>query len=450
MIGYDTLRAAANALRTRQISAVELTEAALADLADWEPQIHAMVTVTAEAARAQAREADRRLAAGESGDLLGIPIVLKDLIDVAGVPTTAGSRVLADNVAQSDAPVWNRLRSAGAVLLGKANTHEFAYGGTTEPTRNPLDPTKMVGGSSGGPAAALAAGYALGAVGTDTAGSIRNPAGLCGVAGLKPTRGLVEAGGVIPLSPMLDVVGPMARTVGDLAPLLRVMAPGVAADAQQPGMTASRPAGQDPEQVAGSPRGLRTGLVELGRMNDRVAHGLAATKALLEGGGARVQAVQIPGCEDSIYDDFTIIGYEAARYHHQWQADRDKYTPYVRQRLDEGAATSEQDYQAAVARARSLETALNDALADCDVLLLPGVPFEASPAYEDQVLVDGESEDRDTALCRNLALANLSGHPALALPAPAGPGLPVGVQLLGRHGSDLDLIRWGTWLEEQQ
>lgn len=431
MTRFDSLGEARAALDEGRLRAVDLLDSALADMAEWEPRIHAMVTSTPEIARAAAVEADRRLAAGERGELLGIPIVLKDLIDVAGVPTTAGSKVLADNMPAADAVVWQRLRAAGAVLLGKSNTHEFAYGGTTEPTRHPADTTRMVGGSSGGPAAALAAGYCLGAVGTDTAGSIRNPAGLCGVAGLKPTRDLVDPTGVVPLSPTLDVVGPMARHVADLAPLLTVMS------------------GRAPDGAGRwrSPEGIRVGLLDPGEMADRVARGLEAARDRLTGAGAVVEAVDLPGWADSVFADFTVIGFEAARYHRQWADRRDAYTPYVRERLDEGGRTSEASYREALVEAGRLRDAVDRALTTYDVLLLPGVPFEAPPAYHDQVEVAGRAEDRDTALCRNMALANLTGHPVLALPADGGAGLPVGVQLLGRHGADHDLIRLGAWLE---
>lgn len=428
---FTSLTQARSALHEGRTSAVELLDTALAEMEHWEPQIHAMVTQTPELARAAAQDADRRLAAGDRGDLLGIPIVLKDLVDVAGVPTTAGSRVLADNMATSDAVVWQRLRAAGAVLLGKANTHEFAYGGTSEPTRHPADTSRMVGGSSGGPAAALAAGYCLGAVGTDTAGSIRNPAGLCGVAGLKPSRGLVDPTGVIPLSPTLDVVGPMARRVADLDPLLSVMS--------------GQPATGDP--APRTPEGLCVGLLSLGPMDDQVLRGLSATQEVLATGGATVEGLELPGCTESVYDDFLIIGFEAVQYHRRWADRRDDYTPYVRSRLEDAETTSETDYQAALERARQLRTAIDQALGQFDVLLLPGVPFTAPPAYDDQVEVAGQPEDRDTALCRNMALANLTGHPVLALPAPADGGLPVGTQLLGGLGSDRDLIRLGGWIE---
>lgn len=422
-----TLAAARRALDAGDLTSIGLLQALVEVMERHEPVVRAMVTSTLDLAREQAGKADARLAAGERTPLLGIPIVLKDLIDVEGVPTTAGSKVLADNIPRSSATVWQRLEAAGAVLLGKANTHEFAYGGTTAPTRNPADPSRIVGGSSGGPAAALAAGYALGAVGTDTAGSIRIPANLCGVAGLKPTRGVVPSDGVIPLSGTLDVVGPMARTVGDLAPLFQV----IAGPAEGP---------------ASLPRAVGV-LRSTGPVDESVAEALDAAAAAIAGLGARVVDVSVEGFTESVMDDFTIIGFEATAIHQQWADKRASYTPYVRERLEQAASVTRADVDRCHEASRRLAGDVDRLLDEVDLLLVPGVPFPASPAYDDQVLVAGEWEDRDTALCRNTAFANLTGHPALALPAGLANGLPVGVQLVGRHGSDLELIGVGARLE---
>ncbi len=216
--------AAAYRRRRRALSPVEVTEVFLERIERFDEEIRSMVTVTPDLARRHARTAVGRIADGDPSPLLGIPLVLKDLIDVRGVRTTAGSAVLRDNVATSSAPVWQRLARAGAVLLGKANTHEFAYGGITEPTVNPWHTDHLVGGSSGGPGAALAAGLAPLGIGTDTAGSIRIPANLCGVTGLKPTHRTVSTRGVIPLAPSLDVVGPMGHHPRDLALAMTAMA----------------------------------------------------------------------------------------------------------------------------------------------------------------------------------------------------------------------------------
>jgi aspartyl-tRNA(Asn)/glutamyl-tRNA(Gln) amidotransferase subunit A len=424
------LLAAAAELAAGRTSARELVEDCLHRVAAFEPEIRAMVTLTVDLAREQAAEADRRRAAGESGSLLGVPLVVKDLIDVAGVPTTAGSRVLAENVADAHAPVWALLERAGAVLVGKANTHEFAYGGTTEPTRNPCDASRIVGGSSGGPAAALAAGYCLGAVGTDTAGSVRIPANLCGIAALKPTRGLVDGTGVVPLSHSLDVVGPMARNVADLDPLLRVMAD-----------LGDRPVRYQPPTRVGV-------LPPSGSIDAAAAQAVDAAVVALEKLGARVEPVALEGFADSVFDNFTIMGHEAHVIHRAWADKRDLYTPYVRDRLADAAAVTQQQYDLAVAAGVRLGRDLDRLLDRVDLLLVPGVPFPASPAYDERVLIDGNWEDRDTGLCRNTAFANLTGHPSLAIPAGLDGVLPVGVQLVGRRDSDLGLIARGAMLQE--
>lgn len=425
----DTLADARTALDTRGVSAVELLEHIVGLASVHEAAVKALTTPTVELARTHAIRADTRLAAGDHTPLLGIPVVIKDLIDVAGVPTTAGSRVLAGNVPVTSSTVWQRLEAAGAVLIGKANTHEFAYGGTSAPTRNPADTSRIVGGSSGGSAAALAAGFALGALGTDTAGSVRIPANLCGVAALKPTRGVVQADGVVPLSPTLDVVGPMARTVADLDPLFRVMANLTDVPSSGPQIRAAGvfwPAGPQAASV--------------GRAVD-------ATKAALAELGVDVLDIELPDFATSVFDNFTVMGYEAYRIHQQWADKREQYTPYVRDRLADAGAISSAELFAALSAGARLRDDLDRVLRSVDVLLLPGVPFPAPPAYDEQVLVDGEWEDRDTGLCRNLAFANLTGHPALALPAGLDDQLPVGVQLIGRRGSDLPLLATGQLLE---
>jgi aspartyl-tRNA(Asn)/glutamyl-tRNA(Gln) amidotransferase subunit A len=424
------LLAAATDLAAGRTSAAELLEECLRRVGDLEPEIHALVTPTVDLARAHAAQADRRRAAGESGTLLGMPVVVKDLIDVAGVPTTAGSRVLEGNVPGAHAPVWALLENAGAVLVGKANTHEFAYGGTTEPTRNPSDVSRIVGGSSGGPAAALAAGYCMGAVGTDTAGSVRIPANLCGVAALKPTRGLVEATGVVPLSQTLDAVGPMARNVADLDPLLRVMA------------------GLDPGPVEPGPLARAGVLPSSGSIDPAVAQAVDAAIVAFGNLGASVHSVVVEGFETSVFENFALMGREAHLIHQAWADKRDLYTPYVRDRLAEAAAVTQEQYETAIAAGARLGEEIDRLLEEFDVLLVPGVPFPASPAYDEKVLIDGTWEDRDTGLCRNTAFANLTGHPTLAVPAGLDGVLPVGIQLVGRRGSDLELIAHGARLQE--
>lgn len=421
-----TLVDVAEALRKRDVGAVELLEAIIDRIETVEPTVHAFIEVTIDLARRQAKDAQKVLdVAGEAAPpLTGVPVVLKDLFDVRGLTTTAGSRVLAENLAHRDSVAWQRLRRAGAVLVGKVNTHEFAYGGTTEPTRNPWDHERMVGGSSGGSAAALAAYTCFGALGTDTAGSVRIPAGLCGVAGLKPTRGAVSTRGVVPLSGTLDCVGPMARTPADVRVLYD------AVRNRRSGRVA-------PPELAGMRVGVipAQGAVELG-----VRQAVAAAAETLTDVGAEVEELAVaPRLADAALIDFTIMAAEAGRYHRFWLETRElDYSPYVRERLLEALGTTAADYLDAVEEGRAMTRAWDRLLEDYDVVLLNGVPFTAPVAYVEQVVVEGMTEDRDWLLCRDLAFANVTGHPALAVPAGLAGSLPVGVQLVGaRYTEDL-------------
>ncbi|MGI8941521.1 MAG: amidase [Actinomycetota bacterium] len=218
------IEGAGRAIAAGELSAVELTEACLGRATLLEGEVKAFTLLDGAGALRQARALDDERARGDTrGPLHGIPLCIKDLIDVEGLPTTASSRVLRDNIARTDAPVVARLRAAGGIIVGKTNTQEFAYGVVTAPTVNPWDRDRIPGGSSGGSAAAIAAGMSLGGVGTDTAGSIRIPSALCGISGLKPRPGIVSLEGIIPLAPSLDACGPMARTASDLGVLLDAM-----------------------------------------------------------------------------------------------------------------------------------------------------------------------------------------------------------------------------------
>ncbi|MFZ0807844.1 MAG: amidase, partial [Candidatus Sulfotelmatobacter sp.] len=225
-----TIRELGEGYRKGKISSVEITRACLERIEELNPELNAFITITGESALAEARAAEAEISRGEwRGPLHGVPIALKDLIDTAGVRTTAGSALYKDRIPTEDAEVVRRLRQAGAVIVGKNNLHEFAYGGSSlvsffGETRNPRDPGRVAGGSSGGSAAAIAAGMAYAAIGTDTAGSVREPAALCGCVGLKPTYGRVSSRGVNPLSPSLDHVGPIAANVADCAIVLQAIA----------------------------------------------------------------------------------------------------------------------------------------------------------------------------------------------------------------------------------
>lgn len=430
--------AAAYRRRKSPASPVEVIESLLERIAERDPAVRSLVTVTPALARRAASRARERLAAGDPSPLVGIPIAVKDLIDVRGIPTTAGSRVLAANVARRDAPLVAALRRAGAVVIGKANTHEFAYGGTTEPTRNPWQLGHMVGGSSGGSAAALAADLCAAAIGTDTAGSVRIPANLCGVFGFKPTNGSVSSAGIVPLAPSLDVAGPLAHTVEDVALVLDGMRGGVA-------VREAFAAHRRRLQRARRRGGLRISVL---RNTGPATHGAAAAfetaVAACSALGAATPDVGVPHFGASLQANFTVLGVEAALFHRRWADQRHLYTDYVRERLEEAAETTALEYVDALRAAPPLRAALDALLADADAVLLPGVPFAAPAAGASEVKVGNRTELRDLGMCRNMAFANVTGHPVLAVPAGFDRGLPVGVQLVGSRDGDAALLALGA------
>ncbi|MCC6226797.1 MAG: amidase [Microthrixaceae bacterium] len=446
MTGLDEIlsveRLAAGYRRRRSpLSPLDVVEMLLERIAGIDGAVRSMVTLTPEIARRGAVRAAERIAQGDPSPLLGVPVVLKDLIDVRGVRTTAGSAVLHDNVAKSSSVVWSRLQRGGAVLLGKANTHEFAYGGTTEPTVNPWDRGRLVGGSSGGPAAALAAGLAPLAVGTDTAGSVRIPANLCGVYGLKPTNAMVATKGVIPLAPSLDVVGPMGHRPRDLA---------VAMESLGGSRYSNRRSGPSRLGRKAAAKSLRFAYLDNpGPMSVGVARAYDETIETASRIG-RTSPVSFGGFDQSVMVNFTILGVEAAIYHRQWASKRDLYSPYVRERLDAAAATSAVDYELARRSIATYRSAVDSMLADADILILPGVPFAAPRLGATVVEVGSAKEDRDTAMCRNTGFANFTGHPVLAMPVGFEAGLPVGVQVLGERGADAELLEIGGLLSSDR
>ena len=435
--------AAAYRRRRGPASPVEVIELLLERIAERDPAIRSLATVTPKLARRAASRARERLAAGDPSPLVGVPIAVKDLIDVRGTPTTAGSRVLAGNVARRDASLVAALRRAGAVVIGKANTHEFAYGGTTEPTRNPWHLGSMVGGSSGGSAAALAADMCAAAIGTDTAGSVRIPANLCGVFGLKPTNGSVSSAGIVPLAPSLDVPGPLGHTVEDLALVL---------DGMRGGGAVRRAFAAHRRRLRRALRrgGPRIGVLRgTGPTTPGAAAAFDAAVVACRTVGAATRDVELPGFGASLEANFTVLGVEAALVHRRWADQRHLYTDYVRERLEQAAATTALAYLDALGAAAPLRAAVDALLADVDAVLLPGVPFAAPPAGASEVRVGKRTELRDIGLCRNMAFANVTGHPVLAVPAGFDRSLPVGVQLVGRRGGDVALLAVGAEMAER-
>lgn len=408
----------AELVRRREISAVQIVEAYLARIAALQPRLNAFITVTAAEARTAA-------AHPAPGPLSGVPLAVKDIVATAGVRTTAGSRLLADHVPRADAACWQRLRAAGAVLLGKANTHEFAAGATNEnphygPAHNPWALERVSGGSSGGSAVAVAAALAAAAVGTDTAGSVRIPAACCGVVGIKPTYGRVVRSGVVPLSWSLDHVGPLARSVRDAARVLDVLAGG---------------GGCEPAARAGAASGLngwrigvpRRGLLE--RLHADVATAFAAALHSLSGLGAELIDVELPDVERLTPINRVIILAEATAWHSGYLRQRaGEYGANVRGRFEAGRFLSAVDYLLAqrlraVACRRTAEIWQR-----VDLLALPTLSLVAPPIG---------SLGASASLLHLTAPFNVLGCPAVSVPCGFGEaGMPAGLQIVAAPGWD--------------
>jgi aspartyl-tRNA(Asn)/glutamyl-tRNA(Gln) amidotransferase subunit A len=428
-------------LRRRRISPVELVRELLARVERANPRLNVFITVAAESALADARRAERELSRRRHrGPLHGIPVVLKDNIATRGLRTTAGARFLSENVPARDATVVARLRRAGAVILGKTNLHEFAYGVTTTnphygTTRNPWDRERIAGGSSGGSAVALAAGLAPAALGSDTGGSIRIPAALCGVMGLKPTFGRASCAGVVPLSPTLDHVGPMARTAEDLAILLKVIA---GFDAGDP-VSVRRPVPDFAAQAKRPLRRLRLGRPReffFERLDSEVRQIVDAAIAQLAELGAEVREVSIPSVLDSARPGNAIALAEATHFHRRqgwYPARATEYGEDVRSRLELGEDVKAEEYLEALEERRRIRAEIGAAVETVDALVAPTVPVAAPRVGEEEVMLGGKAESVRAALLRLNRPANLTGHPALSVPCGfTRAGLPVGLQLIGR------------------
>ncbi|WP_407547888.1 amidase [Streptomyces sp. Pv4-95] len=443
-----SLAEAARAVRARELSPVELTESVLARIAAVDGRLRAYVTVAADAALAEAVRAEREISAtGPRSPLHGIPMGLKDLIDAAGLPTTASSDVRAGHLADHDSQVAARLKAAGAVLLGKTHTHEFAYGLTTPQTANAWDRSRVAGGSSGGSAVAVAAGGATFALGTDTGGSIRVPAALNGVVGLKPTYGLVPRSGVTSLSWSLDHVGPITRSARDAALVLAATA------GYDPHDPASVSGPSTDFTGGGDLKGLRVGIPRnhyFDRVSPEVEEAVRRAIERLTELGAQLVDVEIPMARYIQAIQWGLMVPEATAYHERsLRAAPDLYTSDVRVLLEAGALTSAGDYL----RAQRARTMMRDGWTrmfdGIDVLAAPTVPMTAAKSNQDTVeWADGTVETVSDSYVRLSAPANITGVPALTLPVGHDhAGLPIGMQLMARPFGDATVLRVGRAYE---
>ncbi len=412
---------------------MDATERCLDAIAARNDALNAFITVLADDARVQAREADAEIAAGRPrGPLHGVPIALKDIIDMRGVATTAASRVRDGHVARGDAPVVSRLKAAGAVLIGKNNLHEFAFGTTNEDSafgaaRHPLDVNRSPGGSSGGSAAAVASGMAFAAIGTDTGGSIRIPSAACGLVGLKPTLGEIPTDGVVPLSTTMDHVGPICRSVEDAQLVFAAL-----------GGTGS---------IAGPPdvrtlRFIRLHDYFMALLDPAVAGAFEEACGRLLDAGVELRDAIIPHAGDIAPVYLQLVLAEAAAYHAATlERAADAYTPNVRMRLEMGRYILAEDYMRAMRARDVLRREVSAALEGCDALLLPTLPIPAPRLGADTVRLGGSDEPVRSAMLRLTQLFNITGHPAITIPCGRSPeGLPIGAQLVGRLGETAALL----------
>ena len=446
MTAIPTVADAHRAFAARTLSPVDLATASLDRIRRLDPGLHAFLVVTEDRALADARASEARWSVGAPlGPLDGIPVAHKDIYETAGIATTAHSRLLENNVPTRDATVVRQWRAAGTVMLGKLATHEFAFGGPSfdlpwPPVRNPWDPAHFTAGSSSGTAAAVAAGMILGGTGSDTGGSIRGPAALCGLAGIKPTYGLCSRAGVLPLAFSMDHTGPMAWTVEDCAFLLQAMA---APDPEDP---ASAPAQPPVDYVAACRRGVRGLRIGVAREWFTRDHPVTpATLAAIEGAadtfraaGATVADVALPSLADFAACGYVIMTTEAYALHEPWLRTRHgEYGELLRDRITLAALVSGADYLQAQRKRRELCAAMAAAMGDCDILLTAAATGEAPPIDS---VPKWASFDRP-----GLTMPfNVTGQPALTVCAGYGErGLPVAIQLAGRPFADAAVLAAG-------
>jgi aspartyl-tRNA(Asn)/glutamyl-tRNA(Gln) amidotransferase subunit A len=449
-LAYLTIRQVADRLRRRELSPVELTQAILDRIDRLDSELNAFITVMHEEALEQARQAEQALSAGNDlGPLHGVPISLKDLYQTAGVKTTGGSKILAVWVPTADSTVTRRLREAGAIIVGKNNLHEFAYGATNEnphygSARNPWDRERITGGSSGGSGAAVAAGLGYASMGSDTGGSIRCPAALCGTVGIKPTYGRVSRTGVLPLSWSLDHCGPLTRTVEDAALILNVIS---GHDPTDPA-SADRPVPDFAAALDGKVDGLRVGVIReyFGEnVQPEVAAAIRAAIADLKRLGAQVEEVSVP--EDAYaLGTWNAIGCsEATAIHEPWLTSRrDEYGPDVLERLLQGQHISATQYLKGQRARRVLIERATALFERVDVLASPAVPIVAP------TIAEGRGAAGRAQLLGFTRLFNILGLPTISVPCGfSSSGLPIGLQLAGRPFDEQTVFRAAYAYEQQ-
>ncbi|VTU37000.1 Glutamyl-tRNA(Gln) amidotransferase subunit A [Variovorax sp. PBS-H4] len=446
-----SLAEASRLLRSREVSPVDLTAAALKRISEVDPTLHAFISVYEEA-QDVAKASELMLSAGHDlGPLHGIPIALKDNVSLKGLRTTAGSRILSDWKPEADATVARRLRGAGCIMLGKLNMHEFAWGGTSDnphygAVRNPWNVERFPGGSSGGSGAAVAARMCWGAIGTDTGGSIRLPSAINGIVGIRPTYGRVSNHGIIPLAWSMDTAGPMARTVEDCA----LMFSAIAGHDPQDATTANVPVQDCLATLQQGAKGLRIGVVPdyffhhlQAPVHDAVSAALETFKDL----GAQIVNLSIDNIHGNISAQLTVESCEPSTYHQRWLRERPgDYGEDVRTLLEVGELLLATHYLQAQRYRTLLRQEFMDAFRQVDLFVCPTLPFTATRLGEMKVVIeDGIEEDMLSAIMQFTGVPSLTGLPSLAVPCGFDADkLPIGMQLIGRPFDEATLFQAGA------
>lgn len=445
-----TLTELAEKLKSRELSPVEVTDACLARIEATEDRLNAYVTVLPESARAAARQAEQEISKGNwLGPLHGVPVAIKDLFDLAGTATTASSRQRTDWVVDTDSAIVTRLQASGAIILGKTHTHEFAYGITTPTTRNPWDTQRTPGGSSGGSGATVAAGGAFMAIGTDTGGSIRIPASICGTVGLKPTYGRVSRYGSTPLSWAFDHAGPLTRSVEDAAASLQVLA---GFDPRDPGSLNEAV----PDFSAGlknGVKGLRIGVPSnffFEHIDSEVEAAVRAVHDKLEAMGAQLVDVSLPMPEQIMAVYYAMLLPESSAYHRRMLRETPElYGDDVRMYVEAGEIVSATDYIRAQRVRTLIRQEVRKLYENVDVIIAPTVPAAAVAAgTESLTWSDGAEEALVSAYTRFTLPINVIGLPSLSVPCGfSSEGLPIGCQIIGRPLDEATVLQVGASYE---
>ncbi len=443
-LAFLSIEQAARLLRKKDISPSDLVQVALNRIERLNPGLNAFITVVANHARAEAHRAERQLRRTSAiTPLCGIPVIIKDNFLMRGIRMTAGSSILSKFVPDQDSDVVKKLRHAGAIVLGKTNMHEFAYGITNEnphygPTHNPWNLDRVAGGSSGGSAAALATGIGYAATGTDTGGSIRIPSALCGIVGLKPTFGLVSVEGVVPLARRLDHAGPMARSVTDVC----IMLEAITGDYPR-----SKICADHRKLRKNRPRKFRLGWPKgyfFQRIDREVRNAIELAGKCFKSLGATIERVSLPGLENSVVPSTKIALAEATQYHESqgyFPGQANKYGDDVRHRLELGRKVLAADYLHALDVKREITQEFDAVFENVDAILAPTLPIAAPRIGEKDVVIGGRKETVRSALVRLNRPANLTGHPAISIPCGfTRSGLPIGLQLIGPYRSESRLL----------